>query len=239
VDFVSISKRFGDLTALDSVTLSIRAGEIFAIVGPNGSGKSTLLKVAGGVLCPDDGVLRIDEAEVQFDSVQSAQKHGIEILSQTPAIFPHLSIVENICVGAEPTITVLGLRLLAKNTMRERADRFARDFGIDETTLKRPASSLSHGQQALVGFTRVMNKKPRVLALDEPTAALGYRERAAVNRLIGMAAAEGAAVLLVTHILKDALDLSNRFAILKEGRVVFSGKTRETSEADIIGHLIA
>ncbi|MBZ5522798.1 MAG: ATP-binding cassette domain-containing protein, partial [Acidobacteriia bacterium] len=202
-------------------------------------GKSTLLRIAGGVLRPDDGVLRIDETEVQFDSVRSAQEYGIELLSQPPAIFPQLSIVENICVGVEPTTKILGIRLLERAEMRKRAGCFARDFGIDETTLKRPVSFLSQGQQALVGFTRAISKKPKVLALDEPTAALGYRERATVNHLIGLAAAEGVAVLLVTHILKDALDLSNRFAILKEGRVVFLGESRETSEAEIIRYLIA
>ena len=239
IQFECISKYFGSLTALRDIELDVKAGEIVAVVGHNGSGKSTLLRIVSGLTQPDKGALKIDGRIVQLGSVRAARRCGIELLSQEPALFPHLSVVENICVGTETTVQLLGLRFLRKREMLSRAQNLSKRFGISKHTLTNPVSRLSHGQQALVGFMRSLNGSPRLLALDEPAAALGYGERSTVNRIIANLAMEGTAILLVTHILKDVIDLSHRLAILNEGNLVYFGPTQDFTETEIVRHLVA
>lgn len=234
-----ISKSYGSRVVLDDVSLTARSGQIVGVVGHNGSGKSTLLNIAAGVIQPDAGNIQIDGHKIEFKSVAHARAAGVAFMSQTAALFPELSVLENIFAGAERATRVAGLRFLRSRAMRDEVrDLFAR-LGIDPLPLDAPVATLSQGQRFIVGFLRVIRIEPQVLALDEPTAALGYRERTAVNAVITEVARSGCSVILVSHILEDVLKLAQDVVVLQRGRVVYHAAAGEVERERIVEALVS
>ncbi|MBY5554992.1 ABC transporter ATP-binding protein [Rhizobium leguminosarum] len=211
----NISKRYGPVQALKDISLEVSAGSRTAVVGPSGSGKTTLLRIIAGFEQPDVGRVTLD-SEVLADGPATvpAHKRGIGIVSQDGALFPHLSVAENIGFGFERRAADREKRVLELLDMVE----------LDRGMLTRRPHQLSGGQQQRVALARALGRKPRLMLLDEPFSALdtGLREnmRKAVARVLQAA---GITTILVTHDQEEALTFADQVAVLREGRLIQAG----------------
>ena len=211
----TISKRYGPVCALDAIELTIAAGSRTAVVGPSGSGKTTLLRIIAGFETPDSGQVTL-EGETLADGgiIVPAHRRGIGIVSQDGALFPHLSVAENIGFGIERGEADRERQINALIDMVE----------LDRGMLARRPHQLSGGQQQRVALARALGRKPRLMLLDEPFSALdtGLREnmRKAVARVLQNA---GITAILVTHDQAEALSFADQVAVLRDGRLVQAG----------------
>ncbi|ANM12690.1 ABC transporter ATP-binding protein [Rhizobium leguminosarum bv. trifolii] len=211
----NISKRYGPVQALKDISLDVQAGSRTAVVGPSGSGKTTLLRIIAGFEQPDVGRVTLD-GEVLADGLATvpAHKRGIGIVSQDGALFPHLSVAENIGFGFERGAADREKRIVELLDMVE----------LDRGMLVRRPHQLSGGQQQRVALARALGRKPRLMLLDEPFSALdtGLREnmRKAVARVLQAA---GITAVLVTHDQEEALTFADQVAVLREGRLIQAG----------------
>ncbi|MFK0162504.1 ABC transporter ATP-binding protein [Rhizobium sp. NPDC090279] len=211
----NISKRYGPVHALDNIDLTVAAGSRTAIVGPSGSGKTTLLRIIAGFEIPDAGQVMLQgETLADGEAIVPAHRRGIGIVSQDGALFPHLSVSENIGFGMERGARDRDQRINALIDMVE----------LDRGMLDRRPHQLSGGQQQRVALARALGRKPRLMLLDEPFSALdtGLREnmRKAVARVLQIA---GITAVLVTHDQTEALSFADQVAVLREGRLIQAG----------------
>ncbi|PST23075.1 ABC transporter ATP-binding protein [Rhizobium sp. JAB6] len=211
----NISKRYGPVHALDNIDLMVAAGSRTAIVGPSGSGKTTLLRIIAGFETPDAGQVMLQgETLADGEAIVPAHRRGIGIVSQDGALFPHLSVSENIGFGMERGARDRDQRINALIDMVE----------LDRGMLDRRPHQLSGGQQQRVALARALGRKPRLMLLDEPFSALdtGLREnmRKAVARVLQIA---GITAVLVTHDQTEALSFADQVAVLREGRLIQAG----------------
>ncbi len=213
-------KRYGALAALDRVTLAVAEGEFFGLLGPSGSGKTTLLRAIAGFVLPESGEIRIDGQRIETVPVH---KRGIGMVFQNYALFPHLSVFDNIAFG-------LQVRGLAAADIAQRvaeALHLVRLSGLEE---RRPRQ-LSGGQQQRVALARALVTRPKVLLLDEPLGALDKRLRQEMQvELKQIQRTVGITTLFVTHDQEEALTLCDRIAILSEGRLMQVGLPAEVYE---------
>jgi iron(III) transport system ATP-binding protein len=211
----SISKRYGDVQALDAVNLLVGPGSRTAVVGPSGSGKSTLLRIVAGFEFPDRGRVLCDgKLLAEGPAGVPAHKRGIGIVSQDGALFPHLSLAENIAFGFERGSMDRAKRVADLLAMVE----------LDGAMATRRPHQLSGGQQQRVALARALGRRPRLMLLDEPFSALdtGLREsmRKAVARVLQNA---GITAILVTHDQTEALSFADQVAVLREGKLIQAG----------------
>jgi simple sugar transport system ATP-binding protein len=215
----AVSKRFGPTVALDRVDLSIRAGEVVALMGANGAGKSTLVKILSGVYRPDSGDLLLRGQPFRPASPHDAKQLGIATVHQSiaDAVVPTLSIADNLlldrlCDPASPWRVPPAVR-------RQAAAPLAARVGLD-VDLAAPLASLSLAAQQLVTLARALATRPALLILDEPTASLSAPEAERLFGLIDRLRAEGVAILLVSHRLGDLRRVAERVTIVRDGRIV-------------------
>ncbi|RWX14127.1 ABC transporter ATP-binding protein [Rhizobium leguminosarum] len=211
----NISKRYGPVQALKDISLEVSAGSRTAVVGPSGSGKTTLLRIIAGFEQPDVGRVTLDgDLLADGPATVPAHKRGIGIVSQDGALFPHLSVAENIGFGFERGAADREKRIVELLDMVE----------LDRGMLARRPHQLSGGQQQRVALARALGRKPRLMLLDEPFSALdtGLREnmRKAVARVLQAA---GITTILVTHDQEEALTFADQVAVLREGRLIQAG----------------
>ena len=212
-----ITKRFGAVTALRDVDLTVRAGEIHAVVGENGAGKSTLMKVLSGVYPTGsyDGTIAYEGATREFRGINDSEALGIIIIHQELALIPLLSIAENIFLARPPgrygvidrtAVHTRTLALLAKVGLRESPDTRVTDLGV--------------GKQQLVEIAKALAKQVRLLILDEPTASLNERDSAALLELLMEFRRQGIASILISHKLNEVSRVADRITVLRDGRTV-------------------
>lgn len=240
VSMRNITKRFGGVTALDSVDLDAYAGEVLAIVGDNGAGKSTLIKILTGVYQPTDGEVFVGGQKLEMNSHSDAIAQGIDAVYQTLALADHLDPAANMFLGNELTKTFLGITTLDNKRMRSETERvlFER-LGVRLRSLDVPTSSLSGGQRQAVAIARaVYHEGLRVLVMDEPTAALGPQETARTLKLIMALKAQGLAVILISHSLDDVFEVADRVHVQRRGRCAGVVKVSETSQQDVLGLIV-
>src|ERR1700735_2263201 len=218
--------RFGRLTALDGVDLTVRAGEVVALAGENGAGKTTLVRCIAGDITPDSGAIAL-EGQVLPPGPVAAKRRKISVVWQDLALCDNLDVASNVMLGRE------GRRQMMSETRMHNAARqlFGR-LGVPVQDTTRSVRSLSGGQRQLVAVARAMAWKPRLLALDEPTAALGVKESAQVEELIMGLREQGTTILLACHDIDQMFRLADRIGVLRQGRIVADLRPARSPPAD-------
>ena len=229
-----VSKSFGAVRALTAVSLSLDAGRAHALAGENGAGKSTLIKILAGVHRPDEGTVLLDGVPVGFAGPAAARDAGVAVIYQEPMLFPDLTIAENIFMGRQPT-RALG-RVDHRAVRAAAAALFARlGVAVDPD---RPARGLSIADQQLVEIAKALSFDARVLIMDEPTAALTGSEAARLFTVVRTLREQGAAVLFVSHRLRDVFDLCQHVTTLRDGAVVADEPVAGLTEADLVERMV-
>ncbi|NBE54139.1 ATP-binding cassette domain-containing protein [Streptomyces boluensis] len=209
-----VSKRFGAVQALTDVHLEIHAGEVVALVGDNGAGKSTLVKTISGVHPIDDGVIEWEGRPVRVNRPHDAQDLGVATVYQDLALCDNLDVVANLFLGNE-------LRhgsVLDEIAMEKRAKELLDTLSIRIPSVRIPVAALSGGQRQVVAIARALVGDPKVVILDEPTAALGVEQTAQVLDLVERLRERGHAVILISHNMADVQAVADRVAVLRLGR---------------------
>jgi len=228
VEMRAIRKSYGALDVLKGVDLSIAPGEVVGLVGDNGAGKSTLMKMLAGAEIPDRGQILIDGQELTGTGPRSARAHGIEMVYQDLALCNHLDVTANLFLGREKYHRV-SRRLLSEQMHSEAADEL-RKLHIRVTNTRQEVSNMSGGQRQAIAIARAVTFDPKVLVLDEPTAALAAKEVEMVLQLVRDVSARGVSVVLITHRLQDLFQVADRFVVLYEGLI---HRQLEPSETDL------
>jgi len=232
-----IRKRFGMVEALRGVTLRVAPGEVVGLVGDNAAGKSTLMKVLSGAYVPDSGEIWVDGVRVGYETPRQAQEMGIEMVYQDLALCDDIDVAGNIFLGREPRRA--GGIALDKKRMHADARRLLDSLNIRIPHTDLPVRNLSGGQRQAVAIARAVNFEPRLLILDEPTAALAVSEVETVLSLIGTVASSGVGVILITHRLQDLFEVCDRFCVMYEGTLradlCAADATLETLVQEIVG----
>lgn len=209
-----ISKRFGAVQALTDVDLEVRAGEVVALVGDNGAGKSTLVKTVAGVHAIDDGRIEWGGRPVRIHKPHDAQNLGIATVYQDLSLCDNLDVVGNLFLGQE--IRTVGV--LDEVEMERRSRELLTTLSIRIPSVRIPTASLSGGQRQTVAIARSLLGDPKLVILDEPTAALGVEQTAQVLDLVERLRERGHAVLLISHNMEDVRAVADRVAVLRLGR---------------------
>jgi simple sugar transport system ATP-binding protein/D-xylose transport system ATP-binding protein len=224
-----ISKTFGAVAALTDVDLDVSAGQVVALVGDNGAGKSTLVKVLAGVHAADQGTITFEGREVTVQSPGDAQQLGIATVYQDLALCENLNVVENLFLGHE-----LNRGRLDEIAMEVRSWELLRELSAKIPTVRIPVASLSGGQRQTVAIARSLLGEPKLIILDEPTAALGVAQTAEVLNLIERLRSRGHAVVMITHNMADVQAVADTVCVLRLGRNNGVFKVDEVSTEDII-----
>jgi D-xylose transport system ATP-binding protein len=209
-----ISKRFGAVQALTDAELEIMPGEVVALVGDNGAGKSTLVKVISGVGPANDGTIEWEGEEVSIDRPQDAQRLGIATVYQDLALADNLDVVGNLFLGQEKR----RLGVLDDIDMERQARELLQTLSVKIPSVRTQVASLSGGQRQSVAIARSLLGEPKVVMLDEPTAALGVAQTAEVLALIRRLKERGYGLLLISHNLADIFEVADRIVVLRLGR---------------------
>ncbi|MGP4113418.1 ATP-binding cassette domain-containing protein [Streptomyces sp. 4N509B] len=228
-----ISKHFGAVAALTEVDLDVSAGEVLALVGDNGAGKSTLVKVLAGVHRPDAGTVTFDDRPVTIASPADAHALGIATVFQDLALCENLNIVENLFLGRE-----LRRARLDEVAMEIRSWELLRQLSAKIPSVRVPVAALSGGQRQTVAIARSLLGDPRVIILDEPTAALGVAQTAEVLHLIERLRDRGLGVIMISHNMEDVRAVADRVAVLRLGRNNGVFATADVSSEDIVAAIV-
>ncbi len=234
VEVKNVRKDFGAVRALDDVSISINAGEVAAIVGDNGAGKSTLVKILTGVHQPSAGQILFGGAPVTLHNPDEARRMGVETLFQDLALVDDLTIWQNLFLGRE--LTWGGpFQFTRKRAMAARAKEMLAGLRMNIPSINARVRRLSGGQRQAVAISRAVGWDARLTIMDEPTAALGLRERTEVENLVEQLRDQGRAFLLISHNFDQVMRLSNEIWIMRNGRVVGHRRTSETTGDELVG----
>ena len=228
-----VTKRFGALSVLRGIDLSLRQGEVLGLVGDNGAGKSTLVKILSGFHQPDGGELLIEGERVSFSSVESARAHGIETVYQDLALIPQLPVFQNLFLGHE--VTRLGpLRLLDKREMRKLARQYLDDINVNVPSVDAEAADLSGGQRQAIAVARAVRAARKILLLDEPLAAMGARESRLIINLVKELSSSGRiSIIVIDHNYAHLFELCDRINVMQGGRITINQQVHETSMEEL------
>ena len=230
----TIEKHFAGVTALGGVTFDLYAGEAHCLCGENGAGKSTLIKIMAGSLQPDAGSIVLDGKPIRFASPQDGLRRGIGVVYQELELIPNLSIMENLALGREP-LTVLGS--VAWGSVKRQAREV---LGLMRISLdvERLVSSLTIAQAQLVAIAKILAMRPRILVLDEPTAALSGGELDTLFGLVHRLKKEGVAIIYISHRMNEIFRLGDRVTVLRDGRAVVTEDVAKTTEDQLIQWMV-
>lgn len=210
-----ISKSFGSVRALCSMSFDLRPGEVHVLFGENGAGKSTVINIIAGAFWPDAGSFELEGRPMRFDDVQQARRHGIAAMFQEFSLAPSLSVEENLFLGSEPSTASFIRFGERRRRTREILDRFG--FNLDPSAL---VSSLSRAQQQMVELTKALLTNPKILILDEPTASLSERETEILFELVKRLRADGVAIIYITHRLSEIRAIGDRITVMRDGQLI-------------------
>ncbi|MEV6021816.1 ATP-binding cassette domain-containing protein [Streptomyces sp. NPDC052036] len=231
VALADVSKRYGNVRALEGVSLEVHAGEITCVLGDNGAGKSTLIKIVAGLHRHDGGSFRIEGEETRLASPREALDRGIATVYQDLAVVSLMPVWRNFFLGSEPRRGVGPFKRLDVDFMRRTTREQLLRMGIDLRDVDQPIGTLSGGERQCVAIARAVYFGAKVLVLDEPTAALGVKQSGVVLKYVAAARDEGLGVVFITHNPHHAYLVGDRFVLLKRGAMVGS-HTREEITLD-------
>ncbi|WP_437849458.1 sugar ABC transporter ATP-binding protein [Sorangium sp. So ce363] len=237
-----IVKRFPGVTALSGVSLSLRAGEVLALVGENGAGKSTLMKILGGACPPDEGQIFLDGAPVSLSGVRAAKRLGVALIHQELMLAPNLDIAANVFLGSEgregcEALTPRLLAPLRRGELNARAAALLARVGLPlpPTT---PVSALTAGQRQMVEIAKALSASARILVMDEPTSSLTAGESRELFAIVERLRAGGIGVIYISHRMDDVLSLADRIAVLRDGRHVGELARAEATHDRIVSLMV-
>ncbi|MAM00136.1 ABC transporter ATP-binding protein [Hydrocarboniclastica marina] len=233
IQLYNVTKRFGEVTANDGITLDIRQGEVLALLGENGAGKSTLMKMLFGLYPPDEGSILVNNRETIIDSPQKAMSLGIGMVFQQFNLVPALSVLDNLLL-AYPTPPFWTFRgLFGETGSHRKVLTYLEELmpGLDPSTLVR---DLSVGQRQLLELVKVLNLDAKVLILDEPTSVLPPQEAERLWGLIRRLGESGRSVILITHKMQDVMACAHRVVVMRAGKLVQTLSREECSEASLV-----
>ncbi|WP_372727997.1 ATP-binding cassette domain-containing protein [Nocardioides sp.] len=230
LSLTGINKRFGAVQALTDVHLDVAAGEVVALVGDNGAGKSTLVKVISGVYQPDAGDITFAGRKVHVGGPAQAQALGIATVFQDLALCDNLDVVANLFLGQERHHG----HVLDEVEMEKESWRLLRTLSAKIPSVRIPIASLSGGQRQTVAIARSLVGNPKIVMLDEPTAALGVAQTAEVLNLVERLRETGLGVILISHNMADVQAVADRIVVMRLGRNAAEFRTEEVSTEELV-----
>jgi len=237
---VNLTKRFGGLTAVDSVSLDVNVGEVIGLVGDNGAGKSTFIKMIAGVYQPDDGELFFEGSKVSFNAPRAARDMGIETIYQDLALAENLDVGSNIFLGREIKKRYLGgmIKTLNRTKMREESATVLSRLDIVIPSLSQQIRNLSGGQRQSVAIARTIYWNAKMVIMDEPTAALGVAQQRDVLKLVRTLCDQGVPVVLISHNMQDVFAVSDRIVVMRRGKKVGELLAKQTKPDEIVSLMV-
>ncbi|TIW71265.1 MAG: sugar ABC transporter ATP-binding protein [Mesorhizobium sp.] len=235
-----IRKSFGAVDVLHGVDLKVAAGEVVGLVGDNGAGKSTLMKTITGIYRADSGSIEFDGKDILGLDPGQRRELGIEMIYQDLSLAKQQDVASNIFLGREPTKRVFGLfpGFVDKAAMDREATRMIERLGARLPSINRSVGSFSGGQQQTVAIARALTFNPKLVIMDEPTAALAVREVQSVLDVIRRLRSEGIAVILISHRLNDVLSVTDRIVVLRHGRADADLVTSKTNMNEVVSRIV-
>ena len=231
LDLSGVSKRFGAVQALTDVDFEAHAGRVTALVGDNGAGKSTLVKIISGIISMDSGEYQFEGRPVHVNSPQAATALGIATVYQDLALSDNLDVVANLFLGRE---RLSGSKLLNETSMEQQASGVLKRLSVRIPSVRTQVASLSGGQRQSVAIARSMLGEPKLVVLDEPTAALGVAQTAQVLQLIRTLREQGLGVVVISHNLADVFEVADDITVLRLGRQVGVLETKRTNSEEVV-----
>jgi D-xylose transport system ATP-binding protein len=228
-----ITKRFGAVEALSDASLEVYAGEVVALVGDNGAGKSTMIKVIAGVNPADEGEIRWQGRPVSIKKPHDATQLGIATVYQDLALCDNLDVVANLFLGNEMARGTV----LDEIAMERRASELLDTLSVRIPTARIPVAALSGGQRQSVAIARSLLGEPKVVLLDEPTAALGVPQTRQVLNLVIRLKERGLGVVLISHNLENVFEVCDRIFVMRLGQRAGDFHTSETTHQEVLGAL--
>ncbi len=234
LEVTGVRKSFGAVEALRDARLACPRGEITALVGDNGAGKSTLVRCITGVHPHDAGEIRFEGEPARFTSPEEARRRGIETVYQDLALVEDLAVWQNMYLDRELTRGFGPLRILDRRAMIARTDQMLERLLVNKPPVRSRVRRLSGGQRQSIAIARAASWASSLVIMDEPTAALGLRERGSVEQLIQRLRGEGIAQLIVSHDLEQVMRLSDSVWVMRQGRTVAQFRTSEIDSQTIV-----
>ncbi len=228
----NIAKRFGATQALEDVSLTLRAGEIHALLGENGAGKSTLIKIMTGVHQPDRGEILLAGQPITIGSAAEAQVHGIAAIYQEPLLFPDLNVAENIFISHQGRGAVTAWRQMFRD-----AEEILATLGV-ALDVRSPARGLTLAAQQSVEIAKAISLNVRVLIMDEPTASLSAHEVAQLFKLVRDLRDKGVAILFVSHRMEEVFEIADSVTVFRDGRLISTRPRRDVTPQSAIADMV-
>ena len=240
LELSGVQKRFGAVQALRGVTFAVDSGEVVGLVGDNGAGKSVLMKTITGVYQPDAGEIRFDGKVINGKEPGEIRALGIEMIYQDLALARMQDVASNIFLGREPTRRVFGtpIRMIDRPRIEREAEAMIKKLGARVPSVQYTVGQLSGGQQQSVAIARALTFNPKLVIMDEPTAALAVREVEHVLDLIRELKNQRVAVILISHRLTDVFAVCGRIVTLRQGQVIADEPIAKTSMTDVVAHIV-
>jgi len=230
-----INKSFSGVKVLEDVRLSLRQGEVHALMGENGAGKSTLMKILSGIYSKDAGTIQINGIESTASSPKTAQALGVAIIHQELNMIPDLSVLENMFLGREFKWGRTGF--INWSRMRSEAKNYLQQLGMDLNP-DSLVGELSVGQQQMVEIAKALSMQAKILVLDEPTAALTKREIEKLFQLIATLKTQGVGMIYISHRMEEIFHISDRITVLRDGRYIGTRDTKDTTMDELVQMMV-